>query len=110
MNSTNYELDLIVGDDVTPIQEEFINHWSQFYFGGVAVSRGLAQAPVHWRLILRQGDKLLSQVGLTKLDIEIDGQLQTAGGTVDYLPRHIFRKMDMGTHCLIRLKSSSSAS
>ena len=79
MTSNKYELDLITGNDVTPMQEEFINHWSQFYFGNVGVSRGLAQAPVHWRLILRDGDHLLSQVGLTQLDIEIDGQLQTAG-------------------------------
>jgi len=79
MASINYEFDLIAGDDMTPTQEEFINHWSQFYFGNVAVSRGLAQAPVHWRLILRDGADLLSQVGVTELDLKIDGHLQRAG-------------------------------
>ena len=79
MKVTDHELDVVVGNNMTSEQEAFINHWSQHYFGAVAVSRGLSKAPVHWRLILRSKQQQLSHVALTEMDIEIDGVSKTVG-------------------------------
>lgn len=79
MKPHSFDLDVLQGNDVTPLQEEFINHWNQHYFGEVAVSKGLAKAPVHWRLLLRDGQSMLSHVALTELAIEMDGQPMKTG-------------------------------
>ena len=42
-------------------------------------SKGLNQAPVHWRLILRNGESLLSHVALTELAVEMNGDLKHVG-------------------------------
>lgn len=67
-------LDILQGNDTTPAQTEFINHWNQHYFGEVAVAKGLAKAPVHWRLILRDDQSMVSHVALTEMMIELDDQ------------------------------------
>lgn len=79
MNSPACHLDIIRGNDVTRAQEQFINHWNQHYFGEVAVAKGLAKAPVHWRLLLRDDKSLLSHVALTEMMIELDGQPAKCG-------------------------------
>lgn len=88
--SLSLHLDVLPGNDVTPTQEQFINHWNQHYFGEVAVSRGLAKAPVHWRLILRDGQSLLSHVALTELEIVMDGQPMMTGAVGGlFTPSHL---------------------
>ncbi|HBJ86240.1 MAG TPA: hypothetical protein DDZ88_20725 [Verrucomicrobiales bacterium] len=79
MNSPTCHLDIIRGDDVTPAQAEFINRWNQLYFGEVAVAQGLAKAPVHWRLLLRDDKCLLSHVALTEMTVELDGRCVNCG-------------------------------
>lgn len=79
MPASDHRIDLIKGDDLTPAQGEFVNHWSRHFFGDVAVSRNLAKASVHWRLILREGEELLSQVAVTELEVEADGRGQVMG-------------------------------
>lgn len=74
MTANKYEIELVEGNNVTPVQEEFINHWSQHFFGNVAINRGLAMAPVHWRLISHNREELLSHVAVTEMNIEIDGR------------------------------------
>jgi len=73
MNPPSFHLDVLQGNDVTTTQEEFISHWIQHYFGEVAVSNGLAKAPVHWKLVLRDDQSMLSHVALTELAIEMMG-------------------------------------
>ena len=86
----SFHLDVVPGNDVTPAQEQFINHWNQHYFGEVAVSRGLAKAPVHWRLILSEDQSLLSHVALTELEIEMDGQPMKTGAVGGlFTPGHL---------------------
>ena len=75
----DYQLEVRSGNDLTPAQEAFINHWNEHYFGQVAVSKGLTKAPVHWRFLLGKDETLLSHVALTELLIELDGQALTAG-------------------------------
>ncbi len=75
MNSSenpNYHLEVIEGNDLSAEQEEFINYWNQHYFGEIAVAKGLAKAPVHWRLILSEDRNLLSHVALTGMKIELN--------------------------------------
>jgi len=59
MTSPRHHIDIIQGNDLTPAQEQFINRWNQRYFGEVAVAKGLAKAPVHRRLLLREDEGLL---------------------------------------------------
>jgi len=79
MNNTACQIDIIRGNDVTAAQEQFINHWNQYYFGEVAVAKGLAKAPVHWRLLLREGECLLSHVAITEMTVELDGHRVACG-------------------------------
>lgn len=86
----DYQLEVLNGNDLTPAQETFINHWNELYFGEVAVSRGLTKAPVHWRFLLSQDETLLSHVALTELFIELDGQSLTAGAVGGlFTPDHL---------------------
>jgi Acetyltransferase (GNAT) domain len=90
MNPPTFHLDVMRGNNVTSAQEQFINHWNQHYFGDVAVSRGLAKAPVHWRLILRDDQSMVSHVALTEMDIEMDGQTKKTGAVGGlFTPSHI---------------------
>lgn len=79
MPHPEYDLDIIHRDEVTPEQEGFINHWSQAYFGEAAITKRLSSAPVHWRLILRDGEKMVSQVAVTELEVDFDGTRLTVG-------------------------------
>ena len=72
-------LKVIRGNELSAAQADFLNHWSEEYFGEVAVSKGLAKAPVHWRLILEECGEMLSAVALTEMALEIDGESQTLG-------------------------------
>jgi len=62
-----------------PDQEPFINHWNQHFFGEVAVAKGMAKAPVHWRLLLRDGECLLNHVAITEMTVELDGHRVVCG-------------------------------
>jgi GNAT superfamily N-acetyltransferase len=79
MNSPECSIDLIRGNEVTPAQAEFINHWNQHYFGEVAVAKGLAKAPVHWRLLLRDDACPLCHVAITEMKVELDGHRVPCG-------------------------------
>lgn len=79
MNSSDCWIDIIRGNEVTPAQEQFINHWNQHYFGEVAVAKGLAKAPVHWRLLMRDDHCLLSHVAITEMTVELDGHRVACG-------------------------------
>ena len=79
MSSDVHYLEVVRGDEVTPDQEAFINQWNQHFFGQVGISRGLKQAPVHWRLFWRDDQTLHSHVALTELEIELDDQPMTVG-------------------------------
>jgi hypothetical protein len=69
----NPNVELVKGNELNSSQEAFVNHWSEVYFGAVAVSHDLDQAPVHWRLFLRDAQGLVSHVALTEFFIEVDG-------------------------------------
>ncbi len=85
-----YDIDIVRGHEVTPEQQEFINHWTHTYFGDVAVCKDKKVAPVHWRLMLRNNSEILSQVAITELAIEIDGQKVIAGSIGGLLtPTHL---------------------
>lgn len=79
MTQPRHPIDIIQGNDLTFAQEQFINQWNQHYFGHVAVAKGVAKAPVHWRLLLRDAESLLSHVALTEMAVELDGQTQLCG-------------------------------
>jgi len=98
MNPPAYYLDVMRGNNVTPAQEQFINHYNQCYFGEVAVAKGLTKAPVHWRLILRKDQCLLSHVALTELGIEMDGQMKKAGAVGGCSRPIPYKEWDTGTH------------
>ena len=102
MNPPAYYLDVMRGNNVTPAQEQFINHWNQCYFGEVAVAKGLTKAPVHWRLILRKDQCLLSHVALTELGIEMDGQMKKAGAVGGLFTPHSLQGMGHGNSLMDR--------
>ncbi|MDF1739619.1 MAG: GNAT family N-acetyltransferase [Verrucomicrobiales bacterium] len=84
------EIDVVRGQDVTPEQQEFISYWTHLYFKDVTVCNDKKAAPVHWRLMLRNEGEILSQVAITELEIEIDGQKVTAGSIGGLLtPTHL---------------------
>lgn len=90
MSNPVYECDIISGNSVTLEQEQFVNHWYQRYFGQVAVAKGLNHAPVHWRLILRNGEALLSHIALTELTVEMNGELKRVGAVGGlFTPTHL---------------------
>jgi hypothetical protein len=70
----NPNVDLVKGNDLTASQEAFVNHWSEVYFGTRATSQDADQAPVHWRLFLRDAKGFVSHVALTEFRIEVDGK------------------------------------
>ena len=70
----NLNVDLVKGNDLSASQEAFVNHWSAVYFGALATSHDVDQAPVHWRLFLRDAQGLVSHVALTEFRIEVDGK------------------------------------
>ena len=49
----NPNVDLVKGNELSSSQEAFVNHWSEVYFGTIATSQDLDQAPVHGRLFLQ---------------------------------------------------------
>ena len=73
----NPNVDLVKGNDLSPTQEAFVNHWSEVYFGTLATSQDVDQAPVHWRLFLRNAQRFVSHVALTEFPIEVDGEQKT---------------------------------
>ncbi|MAS92607.1 MAG: hypothetical protein CMO55_05365 [Verrucomicrobiales bacterium] len=79
MAPSDDSLDIIRCDEVTPEQAAFINRWSEAYFGEIVISEDYAKAPVHWRLLLRDDDLMVSQVAITELQIEFDGKRLTVG-------------------------------
>jgi len=72
----NPNVDLAKGNDLSASQKVFVNHWSEVYFGTLATSQDIDQAPVHWRLFLRDANGFVSHVALTEFRIEVDGREQ----------------------------------
>ena len=119
----NQKIHVVRGNEVTQKEEGFINLWSQEYFGEVAVSRGLKKAPVHWRIFLSDGGKLVSHVALTEFTIEVNGCTQVAGAVgglftdkkimgqgygnklMDYAEQYIFEQLDLKMGILFCLSS-----
>lgn len=54
------------------------------------MSKGLAKAPVHWRLILRDDQGMASHVALTEMNIEMNGQPTKCGAVGGlFTPPHL---------------------
>lgn len=70
----NPNVDLVTRNDLSPAQEAFVNRWSEVYFGTRATSQDENQAPVHWRMFLRDAKGFVSHVALTEFRIEVDGR------------------------------------
>lgn len=105
MNRPRHHIEIVEGNDFTPAQEQFINHWNQHYFGEVAVVKRLAKAPVHWRLLLREDEGLLSHVALTEMTVHLDGQCMKCGAVGGLFTPPDLQRMGYATEIMDRAEA-----
>ena len=73
------DIQIVKGNALRPEQKQVVIHWNNLFFGNVSVSGSKELAPVHWRLILSESGSILSQVAITELDVDINGERLTVG-------------------------------
>jgi hypothetical protein len=72
-------IEAVRGDSLSRSHAEFVQVWTEDYFGHVPATRDLEKASVDWCLFLTSGGKLVGHVALSKMSILLDDQIRVAG-------------------------------